>query len=275
MTTNVIEESEFPSLILHSKGFRAINNNCFLNSVLSAMFMYTLSPFFIMETEDIPFREDIKQFICPLYNDEDPDTSSFRKTIKIAEKGQQDASEALCKILDLLQFNPPLVHYHQENTTFLTESNNNVSTTKVMNEDIITIHITNESYTPINDWFNLSSSKLNSRDVLWTQNKIIKADCLIFNIIRYNNDGKINKRIETPTSITTNGIHYFRAAVVCHEGSMDSGHYVTLFWDGYGNYYKYNDLGSENLSECSMSLEKYENKINKDGNIFFYYKWYF
>lgn len=280
MEKNKIIEDKFPSLILHSNGFKGENNNCFLDSILSAMFMYTLSPFFIMQTEEQPFRIEIKEFICKLYNNEEPLTTSFRDTINIPLEGQQDASEALVIILEKLEFISPLIHYEEQKIIMSNTETTPRSIVKIIEENIITINVYEhfiDNYNPIIEWFQGYQENCDNDTVMVTTNKVYTADCFIFNIIRYNNTKKINKQIITPDTITIKNVTYFRAAVVCHSGgdSLKSGHYITLFWDGYNNYYKDNDLDNRMLSACHMSNKDYENEINKNGVLFFYYKWYF
>lgn len=281
--TNKISQNDdkFSDFLLHSKGPSYENNNCFVDSIITAMFFYTLSPFFLMECDN-DYCSELKDILCDLVNNEDITTTKFRQKncSDYMKGGQQDASEFLTDVLKKIDFVPPLINLKEH--VFVFNKGTLIHRPNDHEEDFITLNINQEENQPkpINDYLN--SSKMEERTIegvhQFINYEIISADCLIFNIIRYNNNKeKIKKTINTPRTITINGVTYFRAAVVCHNGTtIDSGHYTTLFWDGKDKgYYKYDDMKNDKpLGKNKMEKKSYEKRINKDGVLFFYYIWY-
>lgn len=294
--TNEISQNndEFPYLLYNSKGPYNPNDNCFIDSVIAAMFMFTLSPFFLMEGDN-DYCKELKNILCDIYNNEDMTTSKFRQQHCPQElkEGQQDASEFLSTVLDNIQFKPPLMTIAKQNAYYNTKTNN-FYTSELLSENVNFISINaeeKENHNPITKWLKEGTvSQFDEENepiinnitynVQYTSNSIISADCLIFNIIRYNLEGKkLTTKINTPSTIEINGVIYFRTAVVCHnsgETDIGSGHYVTLFWDGNEEgYYKYDDTNnSKLLRENVVKKTSYEEEINRDGVLFFYYIWY-
>lgn len=294
--------TKFQNLLIESRGFNWENNNCFLDSILFALFVYRLSPFYLMPCEN-EFCLLIKQVMCDLVVDKHPDSTCFRTELSgnIQGQTQEDASEALTIILHKLDFNPSLILIQKNDVFYNSKTNESIAKEdKFETSDLITVHVSDvkNGGDPIKNYLETTIKKTPENmdkftqlkdtdfffDKKYTFNQILKADCLIFNVIRYRASDlderkKLKQSITTPENIIIDNVCYFRCAVVCHEGkNMKSGHYKTYIWNGeYDNdakYYVEDDTNNKKLKHNQIKKQEFDNQIKKNGVIFFYYIWY-
>ena len=98
------------SIILDTRGFRGINNNCFINTLMVSMFCYRKSPFFSIKIKNEKqgyLYNYMMNLVYQMENNAIPDCTPLRRVLlREMQYGQQDTSETYDYLMKLLEFEP-------------------------------------------------------------------------------------------------------------------------------------------------------------------------
>jgi hypothetical protein len=292
-----INDLEIPNerFILNTKGCINMNNNCFLNCLILAMFGYTKSPFYKLkkfknEDSKLVFNCFLK-IIGHVKKNQYPDISIMRNILPMEMRyGQQDSSETFDQFMKILNFEPMKVWTVRESKNKKTKDENFKGNLSVRNVSYITLdNDGSENYKPIKflfypeKWEDLGSSPNNwvqddndNPKYRYTRQKIkeITGNCLIFNVNRgmdvYN---RHKNRIVTPITIENGNKKFFRFAIILHLSSgINYGHYVLVLFDG-NKHYLYDDMNNKKIINCPINFENDDNieYIERNSVMYFYY----
>ena len=290
----------FPKgFILHTKGISVGLNDCFMDSVLIAMFIYHSSPFFdgFERCKNKEICVVLDKIRCNVLSGNTQNIRNLRDCLNINLKGndQQDAQEFLTYLFSFINFEKPMLQIKETNVYLrdIDEDKITKTTNSIEDTNYIMLNL-GESKNPIHDYLNNSEWEeldiddyvRNKEDLPFYNKKKetkeiykINYNCIIFYInrikwIQEEQKSIVSKsEIESPEFIYFGDSTYFRCAVVCHLGKTPrSGHYITIIFDGY-KYYKFNDLDTTTtIYNNEITNEKGNEIISKNGVFFFYYK---
>ena len=281
------------NFILNTRGFRGVNNNCFINCLMMSLFGYKYSDFIRLFKMDK--NKELIVFIFNLVNELErdtlPDATNLRNIFpNNLRHGQQDTSEVYDFLMNLLDFQPIKIKYKK---IYKTENNEKkkvlekasyVSYINIENDGIDDFNIINKVFKP--SWNDLGSDKSNwvndSNNVPYyryikTKINKLESNCLVFSINRGNyNTKKYSNRIECPRFVKLANVSYFRFAMILHINSNNSseyGHYNVVLSDTSGNDYVYDDSNtSRKILQNKVDLETINSAHEKNCTMVFYYK---
>lgn len=281
-------------MLLDTRGFRGVNNNCFINCLMFTMFGYSKSPFFNIKQFPNKNSEIIFNFmmnlVSELYRDNLPDCTKLRNILPDNLKyGQQDASETYDFLMNLLNFEP-IVYY----TKMSYKTNNNiVKTIPPKKHKGAYINVANdgtENYKLADNTFFGKYEDLGINKDNWIKddngNPIyrylanyishVEGDTIPIIINRTNPIGqKYRNRVIIPDYIDINNEKYFRFGTILHIGNnnINHGHYITILWDGHDSHYKFDDSINHNkIKNNRIDYKSYKETIQRNCVMIFYYK---
>jgi len=253
-------------------------NSCYLDSLIVAMYGYNDSPFLKFLNDETPIRRSLKT--CLNNNNSSQVVRSVLP--KKFGRSQQDPGETYNIILNDFKYDPMTITKIRQVKKVNSEKIYKKKSTKE-NSCCFTIDNTGKDTTfdeiknPL--WEILSDENLihdskNNPVYNRTRNLIFftKADCLIFYFNRCQNViQKFTNKLEMPWNLESNNNKYFCFAVIVHIGKYTlGGHYITVLYDGYNNYYVYDDMSVPTTSKLTYN-NKIKEFIERNGVMYFYY----
>lgn len=276
--------------LLDTRGMRNVNNNCFINCLIMAMFGYSKSPFYTIEKLDknaCKLYNIFKKIVNHVRKDLYPDISILRNFLPDEmRQGQQDSIETLDYFMKILKFEPTRVtmvrQASNDKKNIVQTSKNSHSLPYIMldncgEEDK---NLIEEQFYPKN-WDDLGPSRdgwlTDSNDVpkyRYTRTciKNVEGDCLIFVVNRAASSYKRHSnKLKSPIILKNGGRDFFRFATILHlSSSIDFGHYITIIFDG-TEHYVYNDMNETKIKKCKLDYSNMKESIERNSIMYFYY----
>lgn len=278
--------------IIETKGFISTNNNCFLNCLIMAMFVYKKSPFYTLKNfsnkKSKIFHNCLLNIMKSIGNNKQYDITFIRKILPLhMQYGQQDATETFDNIMKFLEYEPIKTIIIRENKSIKDKIVESSSITH-KNSYICLNNNGEDNITPIEDLFypkhwedlgnNISNwvkDDKNKPKYRFTRTKVkeMTGDVLIFTINRSSGQNKRHSnRVKTPYMIQNENDVFFRTCIILHLGSnIHFGHYILVICDK-NNYYVYNDMSNITINKNEINYKKIQETIERNSIMYFYYK---
>jgi hypothetical protein len=268
-------------MLLNTRGFKGVNNNCFLNCLVIALFCYNKSPFYSV-LKDTKLKEIIIQMINDLLPDLTPLRNSFPDSLKY---GQQDFLETFDYFMKYLGYEPMEITIRRES-----KNEGDIYYGSKISRNVSYINLDNtgkEDIDPIKDLFfpeewedlglcrdNYVQNASNEPEYRFTRNRLlsVKGDCLIFYVNRgHSNYRRHRNKIKIPLFIDNGKKSYFRFASVMHiSTNTEYGHYVLVLFDK-ENHYKYDDSLGVKIINNKIDYDSNKEFIERNSVMYFYY----
>lgn len=278
--------------LFDTRGFRGVNNNCFLNCLFMVMFGYIKSPFF--EIREFKSKKDqsvynhILGLVHQMSQDRLPDCTQLRNILpKEMSYGQQDVSEIYDYLMKMFNFDPIRVYNHKQYKTETGEIKEN----KPEKQDVPYITIENDGTQNYNivekifrgywedlgedksNWIKEDNGKPKYRYIKRFISKV-KGKCVVMYINRGNQfTGKYKNNVLVPDYIEIGNTKYFRFGSILHmsSGSINHGHYIAILWNGKEKNYVFDDTNNKKVSQCEIDPKKAKEMIQMNSIMIFYF----